>query len=512
MKQKWYSVFEGIKLPLGLLMISYLFIGVGNYFSTDNNTLTNIIYIIQYLGVALKNIFPLVLMVGITSKKQDSAACCLSSIICYFVVLIVTMVLANQTYAPYYYDQTFGFHLAILNHSNNITVTHYPINIGYIWPIVIAFITSYIHKKTQRRTNYGVFSFIPNEVMDIILSSFVGVILGAVISFGFPYFVKGIDTVLAYIAEYSTRVRGMFIYEVFERILSICGYDNIVKNSFWFGQAGGNWVDALGNIYYGDINVWTAQTINNCVELGFGKYVTPHYVFNMFVVPTIIVGLFLQIKNPTEKSSQIGLVVVAIVASLLTSSLLPVELLLLFTAPILLGAHILISSGICSLLFKLNVQIGYSFNKDLSLALPGNLIEFFNNRSYSFNENSWWIILVFGVCAILIYALTIFLYYRFISFKLPIGKKSSKEISSIENDLGGITNIEYVEGGFMHIVVAVKNEEYINFDNLVKKGYFNIEELRYGLQIGIGPGSNYLARQINKNIKNKGKTDNYIID
>ena len=148
----------------------------------------------------------------------------------------------------------------------------------------------------------------------------------------FLFIQKGVK----FVAEDLSDPLRIGAYSVFDRILSIMGLGNIARSPFWFTSAGGSLQNSAGQAILGDVNIWTY--VNNTVTdyFGAGRFITPYYVINMFIIPGIYIGMILSMSDKKDRMSTAIAYSGAIVLSIVAGNPLPVELLMLFTSPSLL--------------------------------------------------------------------------------------------------------------------------------------------------------------------------------
>jgi len=493
-------IIEGVQFPIATLLIAMLLIGIGTTFNPSNQFLVQILSVCTYVGGYIKQLFPIILIVGVLSKTQKPAMTIVSGLSMYFTILIITMFFSSTTYESYFYTSLFGLSVNIKDTVTNAVATHYPLNTGFISPIIVIIAVRFIYKRIDNRSNYSITSFISNDTICFIESLLFGVVIGIGISITYKYFVVGVKDLMGYISEYSTRFRGMFVYASTERLFDITGFSDIYKGAFWLGAQGGNWADVYGNIYNGDINVWAAQVANKSVELGFGKYITPYYAINLFVMPTIVIFYYCMTQNKIDRTKNIGLVLVAIATSIISSSLLPIELVVLFNTPLFMFVHSFLSGLISAVLFKLNIQIGYTFSKVVLYALPGSLVSFIENSKFAIKENAVLVECIVGIAMAIIYCLILIIYYNFFALKPFNKKKRVIVVKEVEKALGGIENIKYISSSAMGIHFIVFDEEKVNFEQLFIMNFFDIKSVRYGFKMNYGPESCMLVKEIKKDM------------
>ena len=289
MKKFWYSNYESIKGPLTMYLIAMILLAIPNIFSSTNQVIATTLVAFMYAGGLIKTLLPVFVIVNIIGKNHEDSVPVLGGVISYVLLHLVTMFVASQSFdAQYYTSLGSGLLEGIAG------LNRKPLNMGYIASVVVIVIVFLTYRVSRQRFNYGVLTFIDNDSWFLIICSVITIITGVAISFVFPYGVNFLNRIMTFVSQNSTNPGALFVYGLIERTMELRGMDDILHNSFWIGNYGGNWLDNAGNLYVGDVNIWTAQLSKGMVELGVGKYITPYYILNMFIVPALIVSIYCQ--------------------------------------------------------------------------------------------------------------------------------------------------------------------------------------------------------------------------
>jgi len=505
MKKAWYSRMEGLKGPLVMYFIGMILLGVGNSFTTTNEIIASVLEAMKYTGGLIKTLFPFFLVINVIGKSHEDSVPILGGVFSYIVLHLTTMYVAPQNLSSSYYSALGDGLLNIVGQEFNKA----PINLGIVASILVIAMVTAIYKLSRQRFNYGLFTFIDNDSWFILMTIVASILCGVLLSWGFRYFVNAANAVMTFVSGNSTNPGALFVYGLMERVMEICGVDEIIHSSFWTGLFGGSWVDAAGTTYYGDVNIWTAQLAQGSVQLGVGKYITPYYIINMFVVPAFILALLLQYSNRIERNRIIGLAILAVLVSLMAGCLLPLEYLLLLTAPALLVCLILLTSALYLVMSMLEIYLGFSFSGALVFATPGTALEFSRLSSY-LGQNTLRTFLIVGFVFLVISILLVFLYYHVLAFDFLDPTKRKMHKKEIIRALGGIKNIRIVDSSPNRISVAVMDTHKIKTAALMELGAYEVREAFFCHYIYFGPASIAIAREIKKEMKNFGQITKFI--
>ena len=504
MKKSWYATREGLESPLVLYFIGMILLGVGNLFTTSNEIISGILAAFRYTGGLIKIFFPLFLVINVIGKRHEDSVPIIGGVISYIVLNIVTMFVARQDLPSYYYTSftTGGFSLLSQNGNR-------PINLGILASFLVIFIVIEVYRFSRQRFNYGLLRFISNDSWFLIITMLLTVVAGILASLMFPYGVYAANSVMSFINNNSTNPAGLFIYGVFERILEIFGVSDILHSNFWIGPLGGNWLDASGVTYVGDVSIWTAQLAANSIQSGVGKYITPYYVINLAVVPATIIGIYCQFSNKLERRKYLGLALLAIATSFISSSLVPLEYLLLFISPMLLVGNSIIIATLYGVFLYLDFYLGYSYSGILLYATPGTLVDLIRiisrlgqtSLTKLFTVSAAYLLVCFGF---------VWLYFDVLVQDFLEPKKKLQNRKEIIRALGGISNIRIVDGSPFDLRVSLYDNRRINQDALLELGAIRVKETYYCYIIEFGPGSVSLYRQIKKELKAYEKCQIYL--
>lgn len=504
MKKIWYSNYESIKGPLVMYLIAMILLAIPNIFSSTNEIVVTILVAFKYAGGLIKTLFPIFVIINIIGKRHEDSVPVLGAVTSYVLLHLVTMFLARQDFDSCYYT-SLGTGLLNGIQGNN----RRPINMGLFASLVIIFIVILTYKLSRQRFNYGILTFIDNDSWFLIICSLVTIAVGVVISLVFPYAVNLLKTIMNFISRNSANPAALYVYGLTERILELFGLEDILHNGFWIGGYGGNWLDNTGTLYVGDVAVWTAQMTKGMVEVGVGKYITPYYIINMFICPALIIGIYCQYSSKIERRRLLGLSIIAIAVSMTSSSLVPLQILLLFISPLLLFIHILLSSSLYMLFSILEIYLGYFYSDALAFAIPGTIVEFVKMAGL-LGDQSLKRVLMIGGGYFVVYFIFVWLYYGVLAQDFLDKVNGNLNVKELIRALGGITNLRIADGSPVSMSVAVNDTTRIKAKPLLDLGAYKVTESFFYHRIYFGPGSVKLARKLRKEIKEFNGIRKYI--
>ncbi|MBR0137195.1 MAG: hypothetical protein IJM15_02180 [Erysipelotrichaceae bacterium] len=509
MKKK-YPALDGLIFPLSIYLIGLLLLAIGNNFSADNEVPALILEAFRYGGNLFVQAFPLLMIIGIIGNRHQSSVPTAAGILCFFIFYLINMFFSSQDYNSCYYFEGFGLSINIADVLGGRERTYLPVNGGLLISWFIIFNVSRAYRKSRERMNYGLLNFINNDTI-FFISVIAETVLAAIgYAYGFRYIVNGIDSILKKISTNRTDPLYMFFYGIVERILEILGFGKVTRENFWFGSLGGNYLDNSGATFLGDVNIWTIMLQSDTVLRGAGRFIAAYYPLNCLIVPAMIITLLFQGNNKIEKQKIFGVGIVAIVASLFSSSLLPLELLLAVIAPMLLVMHILLSGALYGVLEQYHVYLGYSFNGNHDYAYPGSINELiYYLRKLDFNA-AVIRILIIGAAFAVVYVIITLVYYRFLSFSFTSRKKQFLEKKEIISCFGGVRNLRFVKSSINSLQIGVFNEEKVDTQRLLSEtGTIKVTESAYGYNIEYGPGASILCRLISRELKSFEAIEKY---
>jgi len=237
------------------------------------------------------------------------------------------------------------------------------------------------------------------------------------------------------------------------------------------------------------------------VEKGVGRLITPYYVINLFIVPSLIIGIYLHYTNRQHRQRVTGLFILTIITSLLSSSLVPLEFFLLISAPELLGFHVVLSSMLYGIFDVAGVYLGYNYSGVLAYATPGALTSLLGYLSYPDLAHDIRWVLGTGVVSFAIYQGLTWVYYEYLAQDFLDHFAAIRRRKTFVKGLGGINNVRLIDATPTTVSAVVYDPTHVDFDLLKEAGAYLVTENRFGYDIDIGPGAVMLRRDIRTELK-----------
>ena len=503
MKKLWYSTHDGLKAPLVMYFIAVILLGLGNTFTSNNEIISSLLSLCSYTGAVMKVFFPLFLTINVIGKKHVDSVPIVGGIVSYLLIQIMTIFFGNQNFPSYYYS------VSPLANVLNIGITRNPFNMGLATSFIAIIIVVNIYRISRQRLNYGIMRFIDNDAWFLIVVTFISAGIGLVCTLLFPYYVNIMERAMNFMSDNASNPAVMFIYGIVERGHELVGLQDAFHRNFWFAGFGGNWMDAAGNSYVGDVNIWTAQLAQGALQPGIGKYITPYYIINLAFIPGLVVGLYTQYSNKLDRMKNIALMIVVIIVSIFSGTIIPVHYYLFIISPVLMFSSIVVSSSLSGIFSALKVCIGYNYTGTALFATPGtllNLIEIFPRLGLTTIE----MLILVGFFFLVIGFLLVWLYYGILALDFLEPKKKIQNRKEMIRAFGGIGNIRIVDCSPTSFSVTTYDNTKVNEQEVLNLGASKVKETYFKYIVEYGPGSVSMYRQIKKELKAYKNIKKYI--
>jgi len=182
-----------------------------------------------------------------------------------------------------------------------------------------------------------------------IVSGLLGLVLGVIIGYTWPFIERGMDS--ASHAILGAGPIGLFAYGVLNRILIVTGLHHILNNFAWF---------ILGDYHgaTGDLNRFFAG------DPSAGAFMSGFFPVMMFGLPGACLAMY-HTARPERRAGVAGLLLSLALTAFLTGVTEPVEFTFMFLAPVLYGLHALATGLAMVLMNALGVHLGFSFSAGL---------------------------------------------------------------------------------------------------------------------------------------------------
>ena len=512
--KKWYTLLEVIEFPLKMLFIAIVVMGIGDIIINPNITVYTSIpstevqlvsQLVKFFGSFLMSCFPMFMIIKLLSKRYEDSVPAYVGVVAYVLFNVITMFLGSTELPKYCYSAIMGLQIdASVTNISNIGI-RFPLVTGLVSSIIIVVITRICYGNSRKRFTYGILSFIDNDSWALFTTLIFTAVAAVLVTFGWPMFIGSLATIFQYIADDINNPLNMFLYGICERVLSLLNLQDLIHQPFWFGELGGRWMDSFGQVYLGDVGVWTALMSQGFETVGYGKFITPYYVINLFAMPGMYLAFFILHTDKMEKRRFALFFVVATFISILFGTLLPVELLLLIMAPALYILHLIAMSSLYAIFTILSVALGYTFTGAIETAMPGNLVSLLPYIGRTEYGQAVLFILIVGAVFFIVYFAMTMLYYKVLSGDYFSVKSEAKKKDIFISAVGGLSNIRAINSSLNKVVVRLYDSTQIEYELLKEIDVYKVSETRAGTVMEFGPASTTLRggvlKELNKYLK-----------
>ena len=503
------NIYEYCKLPIrvvyfGIFLISFGFL-IGNesvnlFYTFKSPFILNLGDFCLRIGEMIIINIPLIFMVNIVCKKANSGLPIVLSLIGYITFLVTMALFGNQNLGSNVY----------MNYSlvGSLGIGRFPFQTGLIGSFIVGYLIRIAFIISRYRTAHSILSVTNKDTAAIILSIFLCFIAGLIISYIYPLLYALLQKAITDISSDLMDPKKIALYGLLDRGLSILGLGGLIRHPFWFSAAGGSYSNSItGQAILGDVNIWAYLKENNTSYLGAGRFITPYYIINMFIVPAIYLGILLSITNKQERNKYLILIILGMIFSFIAGNPLPIELTLLFTSPLLLIIYLGIVSGLFAILVYRNIFLGFTMtSSNVVTAMPGSFPDYLINiRNIQYTSTIGKIVIM-GLIFFAIMLLVTIIYYRLLSFDAFRTGKLKNIGENVIDALGGLNNIESSSAGFNRTHFDLVNLEDVSIEKLKEIGAKRVLETRNGISIEFGSSSLVISKYIDKLLK-KDKRD-----
>ena len=505
--KRWNSFIEILKFPLMILIIAVFLRGVSSTLLSPNLARTIIfqqdfIYIvaevINYFSEIIIVNFPLIVLLVYLTKQNNSAAAAGIGFLAYILFNTLTMFFAPQTLPATAYGSLFGMQIdARLLHISGYEI-QMPLQTGIVGPLLIGLISRFHFKRSRSRSAYGFLPFIDQDTWAYISTLISTAIVAVVVAFTWGHIINGLQTIFLFIAQDISNPVNVFLYGILDRLLAIANLSELIRVPFWYGELGGSWMNPAGQVFFGDVAVWTAQSTEGIFGMGSGRFITPYYVINLFAFPAIAIVIYKKFTDKLERRRYLLFLVFAIVFFIISGNMLPIEILLLFIAPLFFVFHILITGILFAIMQAIPVHIGYNYAGSVVAASPGGIFDLLAFIRDPIIQRYLFLVIVIGIFVFVLYFLFGWFYYSYGALDMLKTGLKEKRVSMFLDSVGGIKNIRSINSSPSKIIVQVHDSLLLDFSRISASGAYKIIETRAGYSIFYGPSSTIIKKEINK--------------
>lgn len=503
--RKFKFEFETVRFPLVIMLIMFFLRGFSNLMLSNLikpslggslNWLVVLLEIMLYFSAMIIQYLPFLIVNKYLSKKYDTTRITLMYIISYIILLTITMILGKDGLPSVVYTGLFNIQMKPEFITGDTSFMFTPFRIGLIGALTSGVIVNYAYKITRSRTKYALLKFIDKDVLSLLLIVVFTIIFGIIFTFIWPLIIGVLFNIFEWISRDITNPLNTMVYGFFDKVLSLLDLSAINRQTFWTTNLGGTWMNSQGQNFIGDVPIWNAQMQESLVNTGFGRYITPYYIINLFALPGIICGLYSTYTNKKERRSQISLLILIIIFMILSDQSITIELFLIFMAPLLYVIHLAISSLIFGLLEGFNIYLGSSLVTSTEVHSLGNgyeLMTFIKNDDLFSTVIS---IVIIGVIVFLIYYFLTRLYYKYLAHGL-INKYEIDELTEeVLEILGGLDNIKEIDSNPFRIEVKLNRPQLFDYERLEKTEVSRVIETRSIYALYYGSSSSIIRKEI----------------
>ncbi|MFF3750037.1 PTS transporter subunit EIIC [Streptomyces sp. NPDC002018] len=256
-----------------------------------------------------------------------------------------------------------------------------PQNPGVLGGILIGLLTAVVWQRFHRTRLVDWLGFFNGRRLVPILMAFLCTLLG--VAFGLLWEPVG-DALTAFAKQLiDLGAWGAGIFGVANRLLIPIGLHQFLNTFFWF-QAG-TYTEPDGTVVMGDLTRFFAG------DPSAGQFMSGFFPVMMFGLPAAALAIA-HCARPEHRKRVGGLMFSVALTSFVTGVTEPLEFSFMFAAPLLYGAHALLTGASMAITWGLGVHAGFSFS--------AGLIDYVVNWHL---DTRPWLIIPIGLCFAVVY-------------------------------------------------------------------------------------------------------------
>ncbi|MEV6424152.1 PTS transporter subunit EIIC [Streptomyces sp. NPDC051662] len=256
-----------------------------------------------------------------------------------------------------------------------------PQNPGVLGGILIGLLTAVVWQRFHRTKLVDWLGFFNGRRLVPILMAFICTLLG--VAFGLLWQPVG-DALTAFAKQLiDLGAWGAGIFGVANRLLIPIGLHQFLNTFFWF-QAG-EYTKPDGTVVMGDLTRFFAG------DPSAGQFMSGFFPIMMFGLPAAALAIA-HSARPEHRKRVTGLMASLALTSFVTGVTEPLEFSFMFAAPLLYGAHALLTGASMAITWALGVHAGFSFS--------AGLIDYVVNWHL---DTKPWLIIPIGLCFAVVY-------------------------------------------------------------------------------------------------------------
>ena len=234
-----------------------------------------------------------------------------------------------------------------------------------------------------------------------------------------------------------------------------------------------------------------------------GGFITPYYILNMFAVPGMIWAFFSLYTDPKERRKKRFLTSAVTLISLLSGTLLPLEIMLLCLCPLLFFLHLGFSGILFGILQAMHCYLGYNTTTAYTTtAMPGTLMEYLSYLSVPSLQKSMLGVLIVGIIFLFIYFFMTRIYFKYAALDLFNTGDKERLVEGTIKAAGGIENIKIIQSSIHQLIIQVYDPAGVDVERLKSLGAYGVYETRAGFKISYGACSTMVRLAIGKTMRN----------
>ncbi|UYM15003.1 PTS glucose transporter subunit IIBC [Endozoicomonas euniceicola] len=461
---------RALMLPVAVLPVAGILLGVGSAgFSFIPDLMSSVMA--QAGGMVFGNL-PIIFAIGTAiGLSENDGVASVAAVVGYVVMLGTMGVMAQE-----------------LGVEPSVIMGVDAIDTGVFGGILVGMLASIMFNRYYKIQLPEYLGFFAGKRFVPIITALCAVVLGVLLSFVWPPIQEGIDAFSNWSVTENPVLAG-FIYGFIERALVPFGLHHIWNVPFQIEM--GQFVDATGNVYNGDI----ARFFAGDPTAGF---LAGGYLFKMFGLPAAAIAMW-HCAKPQNRNAVGGIMISAALTSLLTGITEPIEFSFLFVAPVLYGIHALLAGLAFAITNYLDIKMAMSFSNGM--------IDYV--LYYTIATRPAWII---GLG--LIYAAVYYSVFRLAILALDLktpGREEETRRGKVEvtpelarnlvEAFGGKGNIKNLDACITRLRVTVNKADDVDQDRIKALGATAVVVVGKNMQAIFGPQSDNIRTEMQEAIK-----------
>lgn len=515
MKNKLFSVLQRVgrsfMLPIAILPVAGLFLGIGSSFTNQTvletyglanimgpgTVLNAILTVMSAAGDVVFGNLPIIFAIGVAigMAKKEKEVAALSAAIAFFIMHSAINAMININ----------GGVEALLEGATTSVVGITSLQMGVFGGIIVGLGVAYLHNKFYKIELPQVISFFGGTRFVPIISAIVYLIVGIAMFFIWPIIQAGIYKVGDLVLQ--SGYAGTWVYGLMERLLIPFGLHHVFYLPFWQTPLGGSLMVG-GQMIHGAQNIFFAQLATPGIEhfsVSATRFMSGKFPLMIFGLPGAALAMYKCSKSAKKKQVG-GLLLSAVLTSVLTGITEPLEFTFLFVAPVLYGIHCVFAGLAYMIMHILNVGVGMTFS--------GGFIDLFLFGILQGNAKTNWIyVIIVGIVYFIVYYFLFMFLIKKFNFKTPGREEDNEETklytradvnakkenirkASIEKSdvseiitmgLGGKNNISDVDCCATRLRITVYDDSLVKENLLKESGAAGVIKKGNGIQVIYGP-------------------------